>query len=310
MSRLCSIKAKGAVCAVCLALPLLGLRGRAAAATITNILSSPGWQMQVLNIHAGDTVVWVNQQTSPPTNSVQSYGGEWSSPQLGPGDSFSFTFTDAGFYAYRTGMPWQRSGTGAVPGTITVSGWTNAPPAVTINTPVDGFAFPPAYMPVTVLVQASVTNDERIARIEYYANTNLIGTANSPPFGVPWGMDYSPPPGPYALVAKAVDNDGSYTLSQPVNIMVGPNAYCWGTRVLRGGQVMFYYAVTTGYVIWPWPAWVVSLDNLATNSVLQTLDNGGPGVTAIDSGPGVFVDESPPAAGQARFYTIYYEIRK
>ena len=270
--------------------------------------------MQVLNINAGDTVVWVNQQTSPPTNSVESYGGEWRSPQLNPGDSFSFTFTNAGFYAYRTGMPWQQSGTGAVPGTITVSGWTNAPPAVTINTPVDGFGFPPAYAPVTVLVQASVTNDERIARMEYYANTNLIGTANSPPFGVPWSMFYSPPPGPYALVAKAVDNDGSYTLSPPVNVLVRPNnEYCWGTRVLPRGQVMFYYAVTTGYVIWPWPAWVLSLDN-ATNSLAQTwfngLANGGPGVTAIDSGPGVFVDESPPAAGQARFYTIYYEINE
>jgi len=77
-----------------LALPLVGPPEGAAAATITNILSAPGfgsyqgypgWQMQVMTINAGDTVVWVNQQTSPSTNFVESYGGEWSSPALKPG---------------------------------------------------------------------------------------------------------------------------------------------------------------------------------------------------------------------------------
>jgi len=303
------MKAKGALCVVCLVLPFFGMPEPTPGATITNNLSSPGWQMQVLNINAGDTVVWVNGQASPPTNSVQSYGGEWRSPQLNPGDSFSFTFTNAGFYAYRTGMPWQSTGTGALTGTIAVSGWTNAPSAVTINTPVDGFVFAPPNGSMTVLVQASVTNYERIASIEYFANTNLIGTAYSPPFGVQWYFEFYiyPPPGPYALVAKAVDNDGSYTLSQPVNVLVGPNQYCWGTRVLPGGQTMFYYAVSSSGIPGA-AAWVDSSDNLATNSVVRTGGNGGPGVTRIDLGPGVFVDESSPAAaGQSRFYRIYYE---
>jgi plastocyanin len=305
MRHLCSVKTKVAMYVVCLALPFLGLQGRAAAATITNILSSPGWQMQVLNINAGDTVVWVNQQTSPPTNVVESYGGEWGSPQLNPGDSFSFTFTNAGSYAYRTGMPRQTyNRVGALPGTIAVSGWTSAPPAVTINTPVEGFALPQSFEPLMVLVQASVTNNERIASIEYFANTNSIGKAYSPPFGVLWEMSglsgsATPAPGPYALLAKAVDRDGSVTLSQPVTVLVGPFDYSWGARVLPGGHMMFYY---TADMDWPGTAaaFVVSSDSLAwRNSYV---------LTEIDVGSGVFVDEGlPPTAGQSRFYFVVWQ---
>ncbi len=105
----------------------------------------------------GDTVVWLNKAGA---NYVQSYGGEWSSPTLNPGDSFSFTFTNAGFYAYRTGVA---CGPGQLmPGTITVDAWTGAPPAVTIITPLDGSVF---YSEPDG-VQASVTNAEDIVQIQ------------------------------------------------------------------------------------------------------------------------------------------------
>ena len=136
-------KTGGAACFFLLALqPPLAL-WRAPAATITNYLSRNGVQSW-LNINVGDTVVWVNQQPSfLGTNFVESYSGEWSSPAMvNVGDSFSFTFTNAGFYAYRTGVSGY-GGTKGLPGTVTVNGWTGAPPAVTILTPLDGSFFPP-----------------------------------------------------------------------------------------------------------------------------------------------------------------------
>ena len=203
-------KAKRVLCAVCLGLLLLGMAERAAAATITNHLQylsygMPGypWRQYNLAVNVGDTVVWVNEGTElGAPNYVESYGGEWKSPALNLGDSFSFTFTTPGFYAYRTGL----GGTFEnLVGAITVSAWAGAPAPVTINTPVDGSVLSGHPRP-HVLVQASVTNAELIAQIEYFANTNWIGTGMSPSYGIEWT---SPPPGQYVLVAKAVDQQGA-----------------------------------------------------------------------------------------------------
>jgi hypothetical protein len=95
---------------VCAALELLCLAVCAPAATVTNYMVSGNgftqvqWLHYYLAVNVGDTVVWLNQQQSPPTNYVASYAGDWSSPVLGPGESFAFTFTNAGFFAYRTGI--------------------------------------------------------------------------------------------------------------------------------------------------------------------------------------------------------------
>ena len=138
MSRPCLIEAKRVVCVAHLALAFLTLHGRTPAATITNVLVSRWWPQYSLAVNAGDTVVWLNEQPLYlGTNYVESYGGEWKSPWLNPGDSFSFTFTNPGFYAYRTGC--HGEGSQPLPGTVAVAAWTNAPPAVTIDTPVAGF---------------------------------------------------------------------------------------------------------------------------------------------------------------------------
>jgi len=288
-------KAKRVLCAVCLGLLLLGMAERAAAATITNHLqylnyNSPGcpWRQYDLALNVGDIVVWVNEGTELGTpNYVESYGGEWKSPALNLGDSFSFTFTTPGFYAYRTGL----GGPGEnLVGAITVNAWTGAPAPVTINTPVEGSvlsANPRAH----VLLQASVTNADVIAEIQYFANTNWIGTGVRPAYAIEWT---NPAPGQCVLVAKAVDQQGAATLSRPVNVLVnsftGPDFSLWGPRILPGGKFFVFYHA------YPY------LRNAITSMDSVTFSN------AVDrvrvTGSGAWVDESP--AGQRRFYFIFW----
>ncbi len=156
---------------------LLCWLSRTGATTLTNELFL-GWTQYSVALNAGDTMVWVNQPSaSTDSNYLASYGGEWQSPPLAPSDSFAFTFTNAGFYAYRTGMIWKP---GLVRcGTVTVYAWSGAPPAVTMNMPVDG-----ATVPSHIVVQASVPNEQDLAQIDFFSNGSLIGTATNAPYTV------------------------------------------------------------------------------------------------------------------------------
>ena len=98
-----------------------------------------------LAINVGDTVLWQNEFLTSATNvTVGSFGDEFASPLLSPGGTFSYTFTNAGFYAWRGGGGTSNPvgvipGNGSVQyGAITVRDWSNNPPAVTLNALVDG----------------------------------------------------------------------------------------------------------------------------------------------------------------------------
>jgi Bacterial Ig domain len=298
MSRKLSVQCLGApfhvmnrelllVCALGLAPCLLDLHERAAAATITNYLGIP-WQQANLDVNVGDTVVWVNQQTNPATNYVESYGGEWKAALPNQRDSFSFTFTNAGFYAYRTGLPPVALAYPVNVGTVAVNDWAGTLPAVTINTPVDGFYFPGVDWSPSLLVQSSVTNTETITSVQYFANGSLIGTAVSPPYSIAWTnlTEYA-----YTLVANALDREGVATLSQPVKVVFSTTPSVWGPHVLSGGQLLlFFKGWMNGRTA------LFSADNLPyTNTQTKGL--------IWDGQAGTFVDESlPDPAVQARYY--------
>ena len=53
-------------------------------------------------VKTGDTVVWTNEDSAPHT--VESSDGTLKSDQLSKGDTFKFTFTKAGTYAYQCGI--------------------------------------------------------------------------------------------------------------------------------------------------------------------------------------------------------------
>lgn len=226
------------------------------AAMVTNILGQGGGvTFYDLAVNVGDTVVWTNQQpNSFGTNFVESYGGEWKSPPLLLGDAFAFTFTNAGRFVYRTG---ERSYPRA--GIVTVHAWAGAPPAVTMNAPVDG-----ARLSWETLLQATATNQENVVAMDYFANSQLIGTATNAPFTLHW----LPANGDYALTAKASTLGGTVTWSDPVHVtVVGYNWQVWGASVLPTGEFLFHYVShATGYTLGLW----TSDFALSTNRSLLT----------------------------------------
>jgi len=92
---------------------------------------------------------------------------------------------------------------------------TNTPPAVTFTAPLDGATFKdPSSIPLTA---DATDSDGSIVRVDFYANNLLIASDTNSPFGITWT---SMVPGAYSLKAKATDNMGAATTSQPVNITV------------------------------------------------------------------------------------------
>ncbi len=271
---------------LCLPVWSLLLLGRVEATTITIVLDDCWncWRYS-LAVYAGDTVVWVNPNPGWPTNYVESYGGEWKSGPLRPGDKFSFTFTNPGFYAYRTVDPTKA-------GIVTVLAWTGAPPAVAINTPVDGATVP------GTLVQASATNAADLVSIEFYANSDSIGAATNSPYGVWWGPS---PQAQYILTAKATDREGKVTWSPPVRVNGGPLNGVWGPRRLPTGEMLFFYNTVP----------FETANYLAASDSPSFPGNvcGGRGHTNTYllrvTQPGVFVDESVRGgAVPRRFYAV------
>ncbi|HEX8687294.1 MAG TPA: Ig-like domain-containing protein, partial [Pyrinomonadaceae bacterium] len=75
---------------------------------------------------------------------------------------------------------------------------TNKPPAVLLTAPADGAAY---NAPVNVTVTANASDaDGTVSKVDFYANSNLVGTATSSPYRVTWGNAAA---GTYTLTAVA-----------------------------------------------------------------------------------------------------------
>jgi len=68
-----------------------------------------------------------------------------------------------------------------------------------------------------VVIQADATDDNSVARVEFYADGNLIGTSFVAPYSATINNISA---GNYSLTAKAFDNAGLSTISTAVNISV------------------------------------------------------------------------------------------
>jgi hypothetical protein len=161
-----------------------------------------------LTIAVGDTVRWVNVSGS---HDVESDEPLFKSPPP-PVSTYQFTFTQAGRFTYRCN-PHAFIG---MTGVITVEeAAANQPPTVSISAPAEGASFTPAET-VTVEAQAA-DSDGSIAKVDFFSNGNLVGTANTSPFSTALqGLR----PGNYALTATATDNAGATATSAAVNITV------------------------------------------------------------------------------------------
>jgi len=103
----------------------LGLAGPAAGATTSIQIKRTGFVPATVTINLNDSVTWKNTDTID--HQVVANGGQFASPILGPGKSYTFTFRNSGTFRYHDGLhPTLR-------GTVTVRG---APPQVTLATSV------------------------------------------------------------------------------------------------------------------------------------------------------------------------------
>ncbi len=243
------------------------------ATTLTNNLSS---LLYTLVVNVGDTVVWLNPSVG--TNYVESLDGSWTSGTLQQGESFALTFSDPGFYPYRTSF--------STFGVVTVRAWTDAPPAVTLNIPMDGLV-----IGVSSPLRASTTNDENIAKMEFFANSLPIGIATNAPFIIPawFPTNY----GPSVLQAKATDRQGGVTWSSSVTVTRGRPFGVWGPRLLSSGQILFFYNAIQGS---RGASYYLARSEMPVLTNLTLL--------RVVASPGVFVDERPVAGALCRFYVI------
>lgn len=208
----------------------------------------------MLRIDAGDSITWINHLSG--SNAVISYSTAWRGGVLtNYGDTVSAVFSLPGEFPYAT--------TGSGYGLVTVAGWTDAPPAVELNWPIDGFVF--GGFPYRIQLQATVrlaaTN---VAAVDFWADTNLIGRATNGPYDVLWEGDPSSgliAPGEYrvrALVTEvggrqyqsssvrvAVRNGGG-ALSLPRRLPDGSFMACYSVEDAWGGYVAWYDAVPLG----------------------------------------------------------------
>ncbi len=88
------------------------------------------------------------------------------------------------------------------------------PPTVQITSPADG-----ASVTGTIPISATASDDVDVAKVEFYADGQLVGTATSSPYQVNWDTSTASR-SDLGLTAKAYDPAGNVTISQGVNVSV------------------------------------------------------------------------------------------
>ena len=95
----------------------------------------------------------------------------------------------------------------------------NAAPTVSLSSPAAGASYTP---PASISISATAGDvDGSVTRVDFYAGTQLVGSATASPFNVTWS---SVPAGTYSLTAVATDNEGDTATSAPISVTVGANA--------------------------------------------------------------------------------------
>ena len=109
------------------------------------------------------------------------------------------------------------SGAGTVPSSPQPP--SNTPPVISLVTPSNGDIFTTSD-DITIAADAT-DRDGSVVSVAFYANGNKIGQASQRPFTYNWTGASA---GSYDITAKAIDNDGATSPSDPVEITVGSRA--------------------------------------------------------------------------------------
>lgn len=130
------------------------------------------------------------------------------------------TSSDAGAYSVTvSNMFGSRLSSNAVLTVISSPGTNNTPPVVTWLQPTNGSTFPAGS---TILLRARATDsDGTVSFVEFYANSNLLGTVSGASTNSVYTFVWSnAPAGNFRLHAEAVDNAGGRGISGSVQIVV------------------------------------------------------------------------------------------
>jgi regulation of enolase protein 1 (concanavalin A-like superfamily) len=192
---------------------------------------------------------------------------------------YSVTWTGVAAATYSlTAMAYDNAGATRTSAAVSVSVGSsqNQLPTVAITSPASGTSYvAPASM--TILATAADA-DGTIARVEFYAGSQLIATDTSSPYSAPWG---SVPAGNYTLTALARDNAGGTRTSVGVAITVGSSATAPPPTTLQFNASADHSTNVTSYVV----AIYRSVDPV-TASPVATRDLGKPtpvsGVISVD----------------------------
>jgi hypothetical protein len=98
--------------------------------------------------------------------------------------------------------------------TITVSAG-NTPPTVNITSPVDAALF--TWKPTITIAATASDPDGGVTKVEFLDGTTVLGQDTSAPYSFTWR---NVSPGTHSLTARATDNAGAITTSNPVGITV------------------------------------------------------------------------------------------
>ena len=107
--------------------------GPASAATTAVRITGTGFAPKTVYVSAGDTITWTNSTTT--SQQVVANNGDFSSPVLAAGQSYSHTFDTAGSFAYHNGLHPARTGTVNVNAhaQVTIINGGFEPPTVTVT---------------------------------------------------------------------------------------------------------------------------------------------------------------------------------
>ena len=133
--------------------------------------------------------------------------------------SMTWSNAPAGVYALAARATDDRSAvTTSLPINIVVTA-PNQPPAVALSAPSSGSTFS---APATIGLAATASDsDGSVAKVDFFAGSNLIGTALAAPYTLNWANVAS---GTYSVSAKATDNLGAVASSSVVTVNVNPNS--------------------------------------------------------------------------------------
>jgi plastocyanin len=235
-----------------------------------------------LSIVAGDTVRWTN--TVLTLHDTTANSGLWVSSTFGRPNTYSFRFTNAGFYPYICQFhiatrPQQT-------GTVTVVAAPNVPPTVLITNPPNNAVFT---APANVTVGASAADDVSVTNVQFLIGSVVLGNDTVSPYSA---VTNGLPAGSYTLSAIASDNNGAKaTNSISITVNSPPQSVTLLNPAWSGGDFTFSFLSQSGRLYQ-----VQCTNNLSSGAwpPLTNLTGNGSTLNVTNQNP----------SGAARFYRV------